>query len=87
MINDSGLKEGRFKLFDLNSDPMERVNLIDKGLKIEKILKEQIKERMELSLKLREKLLSGRGMSQDVESDVSLTEEEKDKLRALGYLQ
>jgi len=39
---------------------------------------------------LREELLSGRGMSQDVESDhkgVSLTEEEKEKLRALGYLQ
>ena len=90
MINDSGLQEGRFKLFDLNSDPLERVNLISKGLAIEKILKEKLKEKMELSLKLREELLSGRGMSQDVESDhkgVSLTEEEKEKLRALGYLQ
>jgi len=90
MLNDSGLKEGRFKLFDLNSDPMERVNLISKGLKIERILKEKLKEKMELSRKLREELLSGKGMSQDVESnhkDVSLTEEEKEKLRALGYLQ
>ncbi len=90
MLNDSGLKEGRFKLFDLNSDPMERVNLIDKGLAIEKILKEKLKERMELSRNLRKELLRGRGMSQDVESnhkDVSLTEEEKEKLKALGYLQ
>jgi arylsulfatase A-like enzyme len=90
MLNDSGLKEGRFKLFDLNSDPMEGVNLISKGLEIEKILKEKLKERMELSQKLRKELLSEKSVPPDIKGnhkDVSLTEEEKEKLRTLGYLQ
>ena len=90
MLNDSGLKEGRFKLFDLHSDPMEKTNLIGKGLKVEKILKGKLKERMELSQKLRKELLNEKSVLPDIKDsnkDVSLTEEEKEKLKALGYLQ
>ena len=89
MLNDSGLKESRFKLFDLHGDPMEKANLIGKGLDVEKILKGKLEEQMELSQKLRKELLSKKSLPTDIEDnhgDVSLTEEEKEKLRALGYL-
>jgi len=90
MLNDSGLKEGRFKLFDLGNDPMERVNLIGKGLEIEDRLKKRIKEKIKMSQKLRKELLKKEDTSRDIERgyrEVSLTHEEKEKLRALGYLQ
>lgn len=90
MLNDSVFKEGRFKLFDLQNDPMERVNLIGKGLEIEDRLKRKLKEKMGLSQKLRKELLNKKDISQDVKmnhKDVSLTQQEKEKLRALGYLQ
>ena len=89
MLNDSSLKEGRFKLFDLHSDPMERVNLIGKGLKIEDRLKKRLKEEIEKSQQLRKELLNREAISGDKDrryKDVSLTQEEKEKLRALGYL-
>lgn len=89
LLNDRGLAEGRFKLFDLHRDPMERMNLIGKGLDAEKILKGKLKEQMEVSQKLRKEFLAEKSVSADIEGedgDVSLTEEEKEKLRALGYL-
>jgi arylsulfatase A-like enzyme len=90
MLNDSGLKEGRFKLFDLQNDPMERVNLIGKDLAIEATLKKKLKEKIKASQKLRKKLLKKEDRSRDNRKghkDVSLTQEEKEKLRALGYLE
>jgi len=45
MLNDSGLKEDRFKLFDLHNDPMERVNLIGKGFDVEERLRKKLKEK------------------------------------------
>ena len=90
MLNDSSLQEGRFKLFDLQSDPREWANLIGKGLEIEGQLKRKLKEKIELSQKLRKDLLKKRDISRDIErdyKDVSLTQEEKEKLQALGYLQ
>jgi arylsulfatase A-like enzyme len=90
MLNDSGLKEGRFKLFDLQNDPMERVNLIGKDLAIEATLKKKLKEKIKASQKLRKELLEKEDRSRDdgkEHKDVSLTQEEKEKLRNLGYLQ
>jgi hypothetical protein len=90
MLNDSGLKEGRFRLFDLYNDPKERVNLIGKGLEIEEILKRKLKEKIKLSQQLRRELLKKETLSQDKEGNyknVSLTQKEKEKLKALGYLQ
>jgi arylsulfatase A-like enzyme len=88
MINDSGLKEGRFKLFDLQNDQLERVNLIGKGLEIEDRLKRMLKEKIEISQKLRRELLNKKDISREMgHKDISLTQEEKEKLKALGYLQ
>jgi choline-sulfatase len=85
MVNDNGLQEGRFKLFDLHNDPTEHTNLIGKGLEVENKLKRKLSERIEMSMKLRKDLLSQDGERDD--KDVSLTQEEKEKLRALGYLE
>ena len=90
MLNDSSLKEDRFKLFDLRNDPMERVNLIGKGLTIEDRLKRKLKEEIEKSQKLRKELLNREAISGDKDRSykgVSLTQKEKEELRALGYLQ
>ena len=90
MLNDSGLKEGRFKLFNLENDPMERVNLIGKGLEVEDRLKRKLKEEIEVSLQLRKELLNKKYIVSDAKrdhKDVFLTQEEQEKLKALGYLQ
>jgi arylsulfatase A-like enzyme len=90
LLNDSGLQEGRFKLFDLHDDPMERINRSGEGLAIEVQLKEKLKEKMELSRKLKKEITGKDVVSQDSEKDdgtVSLTQEEKERLKALGYVQ
>jgi arylsulfatase A-like enzyme len=89
LINDRGFQEDRFKLFDVHNDPMEHVNLIGKGLASEARLKEKLKEKMELSFALK-KEITGQGVvspgSGKDDGTVSLTREEKERLKALGYV-
>jgi arylsulfatase A-like enzyme len=85
MVNDNGLQKDRFKLFDLHNDPAEQINLIGRELEIEYKLKRKLNEKIEMSKELREDLLSQDGERDD--KNVSLTQEEKKKLRALGYLE
>jgi hypothetical protein len=89
LVNDRGFQEDRFKLFDLHNDPMEQVNLSGKGLASEAQLKEKLKEKMELSLALKKEITGKAFLSQDSGKDdgtVSLTREEKERLKALGYV-
>lgn len=85
LLNDRGLAEGRFKLFDLHDDPGEQNNRAGSGLSIEEELKKRLQERIHLSQRLRNELVPPTGDAR--EKTLSLTEEEKEKLRALGYLQ
>ena len=68
---------------------MEHVNLSGKGLAIEAQLYEDLKEKMELSLALKREITGKEVVSQDSVKDdgtVSLTREEKERLKALGYV-
>jgi len=85
LVNDSGVQKDRFKLFDLHNDPAEQINLVGWGLEIENKLKRKLNEKIEMSMELREDLLLHDGERDDKE--VLLTPEEKEKLRALGYLE
>lgn len=89
LVNDRGFQEDRFKLFDLHNDPMERVNLSGTGLAIEARLKESLKRKVEQSHTLKKSLIEKGATEQESEKDndtVTLTPEEKERLKALGYV-
>jgi arylsulfatase A-like enzyme len=92
LISDDGLKEERFKLFDLENDPEERENLAIKRPDIKNRLLKKIKEKIEESKKLRTELLGSafslfNKSQKDTPRKALFTEEETEQLKALGYVE
>ena len=74
LLTDSLLRKGGFKLFDLLEDPMEKFDVKDKYPEVTKNLKNELIAKY----KAIQKKTSAK--------QVILTEEQKEKLKALGYL-
>jgi arylsulfatase A-like enzyme len=84
LISDGGLKEERFKLFDLENDTKEQKNLVKKRLDIKTELVGKLIEKIEESKKLRMEIFR---KHQDNSCEELFSEVKKEELEALGYIE
>ena len=75
------------QLYDLERDPLERINLISKEAGIAEELRKRLSQWEDTNKKLASSLKKQGGVSWQKPSKPKLTAEEKEKLRALGYVQ
>ena len=93
LISDGGLKEARFKLFDLGSDPKEQKNLANKRLDIKNELAGRLIEEIEESKNLRTRTLYEnilpifRKSQKDNPCEELFSGLAKERLEALGYIE
>lgn len=89
LLSDAGLDENRFKLFDLENDPLEKNNLTAERTEIKNELVRMIKAKIHESQKLRETILNSKNLNYPLKTNGTfhLTDEEKARLKSLGYLQ
>ena len=93
LISDGGLKEERFKLFDLESDPKEQKNLVNKRLDIKNKLAGRLIEEIKESKKLRTETLYEnilpifRKSQKDNSCEELFSGIAKERLEALGYIE
>jgi choline-sulfatase len=89
LLSDTGLDENRFKLFDLENDPLEKNNLADERTEIKNELVLMIKAKIHESQKLRETILNSKNLncSAKTNEEFHFTDVVKERLKSLGYLQ
>jgi len=75
------------QLYDLKNDPLEMNNIVDKEPGIVSELKEQLSRWDEDNKKMSLQFKKDQGSALPKTTKPKLTEEEKEKLRALGYVQ
>jgi ribosomal protein S1 len=91
MLISEGFKEEGLRLFDLLSDPFEKDNQIVKDSEIKNALRAELQKKIELSQKLRSEILGidkkSRIITFSSDKNKIITEEEKQRLEALGYVE
>ena len=88
LMSDNELNESRLQLFDLEHDPQEHNNVVRERPDIKNMLVKKLQEQLEASRVLGSQIL--RGASSEgigIDKKFGINEEQKEKLKALGYVQ
>jgi arylsulfatase A-like enzyme len=88
LMSDNELKESRLQLFDLEHDPQEHNNVVRERPDIKNMLVKKFQEQFEASRALGLKIFRGASLEGiGIDKKFGINEEQKEKLRALGYVQ
>lgn len=88
LMSDNGLDRNRYLLYDLGHDPREQHNVVLEHPEVEEYLEGKLRRRIEESLELRARLLGPKRAARDSSygQQFHLDEEQKERLRSLGYV-
>lgn len=88
LMSDDGLNPNRYRLFDLENDPDEQKDIAGEYPEIVEFLEKKLRTRIEESLELRARLLGLKGAVKDADGGKQFKpdEEQKKRLRSLGYI-
>jgi arylsulfatase A-like enzyme len=87
LMSDDGLNRNRYRLYNVKNDPDEQHNVVSEYPEIQGDLEKKLRLRVEESLELRARMVnSGRGAGVASGREVKLKEDEKERLRSLGYV-
>jgi len=87
LMSDNGLDHNHYRLYDIRNDPGERHNVVLQHPDIEEDLDLRLRARMQESRKLRARLLrSDAEGGKAARATFNLDEDQKERLRSLGYV-
>ncbi len=88
MINDKQVEEDRFKLFDLQADPGEQTDLVAQEPDVKATLHQELLSKLEALQDVTDLVgVKEPGITTPFEKKVHIGQEEREKLKALGYLE
>jgi arylsulfatase len=88
LLGDDDLNETRFQLYDLENDPHEQRDIITQKAEVKTMLFRKLQERLESSMALQEQIFGKTGgHKQRMGKGLGINEQQKEKLRSLGYIQ